>query len=49
MEARRKRERAADARGLARLISFKSDREALLAQAAQLEAEADEIERQLKT
>jgi hypothetical protein len=48
-DARKKREQATEARRLAERISRKSDRDAQLAQAAKLEARAEQIERQLKT
>jgi hypothetical protein len=44
-EARDKRELAAFVRRVAATISLKADREALLAQAAAIEAEAERIER----
>jgi hypothetical protein len=45
MEARDKRELAAFIRRVAATMSLKADREALLAQAAAIEAEAERIER----
>ena len=44
-EARDKRELAAFVRRVANTVSLKADREALLAQAATIEAEAERIER----
>ncbi|WP_170303747.1 hypothetical protein [Reyranella soli] len=40
LDVRKKREQAAEARRLAQLITLKTDRDALLAQAADLEARA---------
>jgi hypothetical protein len=47
-EARDKRELAAFVRRVATTMSLKADRDALLAQAAAIEAEAEKIERTLQ-
>ena len=46
LKVRDKRRLAASARRVAGMVSLNSDREALLAEAAQLEAEAERIESQ---